>query len=125
LRKASKAVAAAGIALVLSGGAAAAAGGSLPDAAQDGLSTAADHVGIELPASKDNHPTADDHPGGAPNAVSAVSADSAPTEHPDNHGADVSAVATSDETTGREHGEAVSTVARAGHGGGAGAPKTP
>ena len=122
LSKATRAVAAAGIALVLSGGAAAAANGSLPDAAQDGLSTASDHVGIELPASKDNHPTADDHPGGAPGAVSA---DSAPTEHPDNHGADVSAVAKSDETTGREHGEAVSTVARDGHGGGAGAPSTP
>ena len=120
LRNVTKAIAGAGIALVLSGGAAAAANGSLPDAAQDGLSTASDHVGIELPASKDNHPTADDHPGGAANDGSAA------TEHPDNHGADVSAVAQSDETTGREHGEAVSTVARDGHGANAGsAVETP
>jgi hypothetical protein len=113
LSKATKAVAAAGIALVLSGGAVAAANGSLPDAAQDGLSTASDHVGIELPASKEDHPPAAESLEGASEDVSTSSA---ATEHPDNHGADVSAVAKSDETTGREHGEAVSTVARDGNG---------
>jgi hypothetical protein len=113
LRKTTKAVAAAGIALVLSGGAAAAVNGSLPEAAQDGLSTASDHVGIELPASQEDHPPADDSAGAA---AEDVSTSSEATEHPDNHGADVSAVAKSDETTGREHGEAVSTVARDGNG---------
>jgi hypothetical protein len=102
LRKTTK-VAVAGVALVLSGGAAAGATGSLPDAAQDGLSKASSHVGIELPASSDNHPEGTD-------------ADTATTEHPENHGADVSAVAQDTATVGRDHGEAVSEVARQGHG---------
>lgn len=88
-------------ALVLStAGAAAAATGNLPDAAQDALSNAAEHVGFDLPASHDDHPT-----GNADNPTDA-----------DDHGVDVSDTARNSDTTGREHGQAVSEVARAGHG---------
>jgi hypothetical protein len=95
---------------------------SPPDAADQGLTTASEHVGVELPATKDAHPDGssveqDD------DATTDESADATEDESDDegtgpvdNHGAEVSAVAQSDETTGRAHGEAVSEVARAGHG---------
>jgi hypothetical protein len=112
------AVASAG--LVLAGGVAAAAAGSPPEAADHGISTAEEHTGIELPATKDSHPTKDDHPGGgpadqAPDDV-VVEAEAEGQGPVDNHGADVSAVAKDDSTEGREHGEAVSEVARDNHG---------
>ena len=124
-------IAAAAAGIVLASGAAAAAVTAPPEQADKGLSTAEEHTGIELPATKDSHPTKDDHPGGgaaadhAPEAAEA--AEAAEGVGPvDNHGADVSAVAQDDSTTGRAHGEAVSEVARAGHGApaGTGAPET-
>jgi hypothetical protein len=95
-------------------GTAAAATGSLPSQAQDGLANAASHVGITLPASHDNHPTKDHHPGNG-NGNTGPSA-SAPTSTPSNHGTDVSQVARSTDTTGRAHGAAVAAVARGDHG---------
>jgi hypothetical protein len=97
---------------------AAAATGSLPDAAQDGLANAGSHVGITLPASHDNHPTKDNHPGGPPEGVPPTTGAPTPsTGAPEsNHGAEVSDVARNTDATGREKGEAVSTVARGDHG---------
>jgi hypothetical protein len=94
---------------------AAAATGSLPDAAQDGLSKASSHVGIDLPASKDNHPTKADHPGGAASEIESAKVDEG-TGPVDNHGAEVSDVARNTDATGREHGQAVSEAARQDHG---------
>jgi hypothetical protein len=104
-------------------GIAAAAG--TPDAADDGLTKASEQVGIELPASQDSHPVADDQADESDvedDAVEDEVKDETAAEDDegigpvDNHGAEVSAVATSDETTGRDHGIAVSEVARQGHG---------
>jgi hypothetical protein len=89
----------AGAALFASAGAAAAATGNLPAPAQDAVSHAVSHVGIDLPASGD-HAT-----GNTTNATDA-----------DQHGVDVSSTARSTDTSGRDHGAAVSEVARAGHG---------
>lgn len=99
--------------------------GGLPDQASD---TASEHATVEetttttsstttTVAEKDEVKTAD-----VENETEAVDVEKADvedqenTEHPDNHGADVSAVAHDDSTTGREHGKAVSTVARDNHG---------
>lgn len=105
MRKASK-IAAAAVGLMLVGGATAAAV-TAPDAADDGLTTAEGKAGFELPAANEDHPTPEDHPGGG----SAESNDAADGTH----GAEVSVVAQGD-TTGRDHGEAVSAVARGDHG---------
>jgi hypothetical protein len=116
------AVAAAG--LVVATGVAAAAD-ALPGQADRGILTAEDHTGIELPATKDSHPTKGNHPGRGTggNEVEAVEPEAGEGVGPvDNHGAEVSAVAHEDLATGRDHGQAVSEVARAGHGPGAGAP---
>jgi len=110
MNKPAKLTITAAIAVLLSGGAAAAATGNLPAQAGDGLSNAGDHTGISLPASQESHPTADDHPGGT--SSDDVETTDSSSEHPDNHGADVSAVAQSTDTTGQAHGEAVSAVAR-------------
>jgi hypothetical protein len=103
-------------ALTLAAGGVAAAAGSPSVEADKGLTSAEEQVGVELPTSED-----------APEVTEADTETEAPeTESTeveselddegvgpvDNHGAEVSAVATSDETTGREHGEAVSAVAR-------------
>ncbi|HZN13138.1 MAG TPA: hypothetical protein VFB78_02630 [Acidimicrobiales bacterium] len=77
--------------LVLGVGSAAAATNNLPDAAQDGVSRAVSHVGIDLPRASDDNPS----------------------PHPDNHGADVSGVAHGDDK-GAEHGAAVCAVASGG-----------
>lgn len=107
-------------------GIAAAAG--TPDAADDGLTKASAQVGIELPASQDSHPTADEHADDSDLEDEAVETEDEVTDEDDagedvegtgpidNHGAEVSAVAQSDETEGRDHGIAVSEVARQGHG---------
>jgi hypothetical protein len=88
-------------AVVLStAGVAAAATGTLPDPAQDAVSDAASHVGVDLPAAHDDHPT-----GNIDN----------PTER-DDHGVDVSETARTTEASGRDHGRAVSEVARDEHG---------
>jgi hypothetical protein len=98
----------------------AAAAASTPSAADAGVTKASDNVGVELPASRDSHPSADaGHDDGtddtaADDATSEVDDQSGAPE--DNHGAEVSAVAHSDFETGREHGEAVSAVARGDHG---------
>jgi hypothetical protein len=110
-----KGLAVAGV-LTLGTVSAAAATGSLPDAAQDGLANAASHVGMTLPASHDSHPTKDDRPGGKPDSTPTAHTPSSPT-HPENHGADVSSIARTTDATGRDKGEAVSTVARGDHGG--------
>jgi hypothetical protein len=120
MRKLTK-IGAAAAGLVLAGGAAAAAVTAPPEAADTGLTTAEENSGLELPASQghpapgdhptgEDHPTGDDHPGGTNDAEAVDAAAEA-------HGAEVSAVARDDSTTGREHGESVSEVARAGHGG--------
>jgi hypothetical protein len=103
--------------LVLGAGTAAAAG-SLPSSAQDGLATAASHVGITLPASHDNHPTKDSHPGGAPETTTTPSAapDATTPTSVANHGSDVSDVARTTDATGRDKGAAVSAVAKGDHG---------
>ena len=110
---------AAGVLAALGASTAAAAAGALPSAAQDGLANAADHVGITLPASHDNHPTKDDHPGGPPESVPpSTGAPATPsTGAPEStHGSEVSDVARNTDATGRDKGEAVSTVARGDHG---------
>jgi hypothetical protein len=122
-----KGLAVAGL-LALGVGSAAAATGSLPDAAQDGVANAAEHVGITLPAGHDNHPTKDNHPGGKPADTPPTSADPAdaaahavdesetPPSTDANHGSLVSDVARNTDATGRDKGAAVSDVARGDHG---------
>ena len=109
MTKTTKMTVAAAIAVVLSGGVAAAASGTLPTQA-GGQSPTSDHSGIEAPASQD-HSTApeqttdqssDSSKSGAPNTGT----------HPDNHGAVVSDVARNTDATGADHGAAVSAVAR-------------
>jgi hypothetical protein len=103
------------VGLVLAAGVVgAAAAGSPPEAADDGLTTAEERTGFDVPTTKEDHPTKDDHPGGDAARVEAEAEGVGPV---DNHGAEVSAVAQDDSTTGREHGEAVSAVARGEHGG--------
>jgi hypothetical protein len=91
-----------------------AAAGSPPDAADKGLTTAEEHVSVELPATKDAHPGAPEPAGTTEDAE--IEAEVAGLGPVDNHGAEVSVVAQSDATTGREHGEDVSTAARQNHG---------
>ena len=89
-----------------------------PEAADTGLTTAEEQVGVELPATKDAPaaPEADDTEASDATAeTEAVEAD-AGVGPVDNHGAEVSAVAHTEFATGREHGEAVSAVARDNHG---------
>jgi hypothetical protein len=102
------------VGLVLAAGVVgAAAAGSPPEAADGGLTTAEERTGFDVPTTKEDHPTKDDHPGGDAAKVEAAEG----VGPVDNHGAEVSAVAQDDSTTGREHGEAVSAVARGEHGG--------
>ena len=94
---------AAGAATLAAGGVAGAV--VTPDAADDGLTKAAENVGQELPASKDSHPTKDQHPGTVLADDEVVEDEvEAPEEAPaedegeeggpvDNHGAAVSTVA--------------------------------
>ena len=91
-----------------------AAAGSPPEAADTGLDTAEEQVGVELPASKEAHPGGQGSQESATDAeVEAAEAGQGPV---DNHGAEVSVVAQTEFPTGREHGEAVSTAARDNHG---------
>jgi hypothetical protein len=103
-------------ALTLAAGGVAAAAGSPSVEADKGLTSAEEQVGVELPASQDAHPgEVDETETEAPETESTeveAEVDDEGVGPVDNHGAEVSAVATSDETTGREHGEAVSAVAR-------------
>lgn len=95
-----KVAAAAVLALTATG--AAAATGSLPEAAQDGIAEAVSHVGINLPDS-------------ASDRAREATEDLGPSE--DNHGSDVSGVATETDATGADKGAEISTTARNGHGG--------
>ena len=129
MRKKLTIIAGAGAALVASGGAALAA--TTPEAAESGLRRASEVTGIELPASQGSHPTADDHPGGAPEAetveveVPVVEVPDVEAPPADTHGATVSTVAQDDSTTGAAHGEAVSTAARENGAAHAADPETP
>ena len=138
------AVAAAVLAVSVTG--AAAANGSLPDAAQDGLAEAAEHVGINLPDSasdtaveatqKDKGPEAsvkaeehanakgahDRDDDGEIDAVETADADGANAEAND-HGETVSDLARSTEP-GPDHGPTVSAVASDGKAGGQSADAT-
>jgi hypothetical protein len=87
--------------LLLSCGVAAASTGTLPAAAQNAASHAAEHVGLHIPKSDDDSGDTKDNGGTTPTSV----------VHPDNHGKDVSTVAHDDSNTGADHGTAVCTVA--------------
>jgi hypothetical protein len=127
MRKTPMKIAVGAAGLLLAGGAVAAAVDA-PEAADKGLSTAEEHTGFAVPVGNDgDHPTKDNHPGNPGTDAADVApddqapeADAAPTS--DTHGAEVSAIARDDSTSGREHGEAVSEAARGDHGG-AGAPE--
>ena len=94
-----------------------AAAGSPPEAADTGLDTAEEQVGVELPASKEAHPGGQDsQESDAPETEAEVEVAEAGQGPVDNHGAEVSAVAHTEFPTGREHGEAVSAAARDNHG---------
>jgi len=102
-----------------------AAAGSPPEAAEDGLTTAEEQVGVELPASKAAHPGRQNEDTKDAEVTDAEVSDAEATEVEaeaegtgpvDNHGAIVSAVAHTEFPTGREHGEAVSAAARQNHG---------
>jgi hypothetical protein len=94
-----------------------AAAASPPEAADQGLTTAEEQVGVELPASKDSHPGAQDaQDSEAAEVETEAEVEEAGQGPVDNHGAEVSVVAQTEFPTGREHGEAVSTVARDNHG---------
>jgi hypothetical protein len=112
---------AAGAATLAAGGVAGAM--DTPDAAEDGLTRAEENVGQELPASKDSHPTKDQHPG---TALAEDEGEDDELEEPeeapaedegeeggpvDNHGAAVSAVAKAT-PSGPGKGAIVSEVAR-------------
>ena len=117
MTKTTKAIVAAAFAVAVSGGVAAAATGSLPTQADNGLTNATNHTGIVLPASHDNHPTASNHPGGGSDAStdssdSTESSDASSSSQPDNHGAAVSDVAQNTTATGEAKGDAVSAVAQ-------------
>jgi hypothetical protein len=116
--------------LVLAGAAVAAAVDAPPDAADKGLTTAEEHTGFPVPVrpggSTDDDQVGEDEVIGEDDAVvedeidldevegvEDDSEDEADDGEPvDNHGAAVSAVAKDHTLTGREHGQAVSEVAR-------------
>lgn len=93
-----------------------AAAGSPPEAADQGLDMAEEQVGVELPASKDSHPGAQNEQDSEAPETEDVEAEEAGQGPVDNHGAAVSAVAHTEFPTGREHGEAVSAAAQDNHG---------
>ena len=122
-------VVATALALVAAGAAAAGAVGSPPPAADKGLTNAEEHTGFEVPVAHeddvpDDEVVGEDEADEVDRAVEADEVDEVDDqvtdsdevdevdEPKDNHGAYVSAVAKDDTLTGREHGEAVSEVAR-------------
>jgi len=124
-----KKIALAAGALTLAAGGVASAIGAPPEAADEGLTTAEEGAGFELPASgnaeqddveteapadeieDDTDEVTDD--AATEGAEEEVEGDGGPEG---NHGAMVSAAAQSDEYEGRAHGEHVSSVARQDHG---------
>jgi hypothetical protein len=113
MHKTSKLLTAGAIALVLSGGVAAAATGSLPTQAGPGLTTAGDHTGFEVPASHDDHPTGtSSESSDATESTDAADDNTDSSGQPDNHGAAVSDVARNTDATGSDKGAAVSAAAQ-------------
>ncbi len=117
------------LALVAAGAAAAGAIGSPPPAADKGLTNAEEPSGVEVPVVHDDDDAPDDEVVGEDDEADEVddeadevddeatesdeSDESDEADEPkDNHGAYVSAVAHDHTLTGREHGKAVSEVAR-------------
>ena len=80
---------------------AAAATGSLPSAAQNGIARAASHVGVNLPDSADGH-------------ARDATEDLGPAE--ENHGTEVTDTVEETDQTGAEKGAAISDTAKADHG---------
>lgn len=97
------------------GGAAVA--GALPGQAENGLDRAEENVGIELPATRESHPTREDHPGGAPEVV--VTSEAVTPDLPDAaaFGQSVAADAQAGvpQEDGRAFGEHVSSAAQEAH----------
>jgi hypothetical protein len=91
-----------------------------PDEAEPGLTTASEKAGFEVPVGAEADPAGDEVTEVETEDAEADEVEAEGTGPVDNHGAEVSAVAKSDFETGREHGEAVSAIART-NGGGAGA----
>jgi hypothetical protein len=95
---------------------AAAATGNLPDAAQHGVATAAEHIGLNLPDTANDHArnAHDNGKSGEDHGKSGEDHGKSGEDHGksgDNHGAEVSDVAHNTETTGVDHGAAVCAVA--------------
>jgi hypothetical protein len=111
-----------GAAGLLLASAAVAAAVDAPEAADKGLSTAEEHSGFTVPVGNDgDHPNKDDHPGNPGGAAPGLGDEALDLEAEEGapegtHGSEVSAAARDDSTAGRDHGAAVSEVARAGHG---------
>lgn len=110
-------------AVTLTATGAAAATGSLPDAAQDGLSKAAERVGVNLPDSADDEAvdaTTDLGPAAEETAEETqdVEETDASTTGAESsaHGQMVVTIAQADHASGRERGAAVSAAARGDHG---------
>lgn len=105
------------VTFVLVGGAtgAAAATGTLPDAAQDRLASLVAHVGVELPHSTDT-PSGGTDLEPVDGEVTEPGEPGVATPPAGTHGADVSAVARDTAAEGAEKGRAVSDAARDGHG---------
>ena len=117
-------VAALTAAVALTATGAAAATGSLPDAAQDGLSQAAERVGVNLPDSADDEavdattdlgPDAEDETAEETQEVEETEAGTTGAER-SAHGQMVVTIAQADHASGRERGAAVSEAARGDHG---------
>jgi hypothetical protein len=87
-----------------------------PDQAAEGLGTASDKAGFEVPVGADADVSGDEVTEIEAEEVE-VDAEGEGIGPVDNHGAAVSAVAQSDFESGREHGEAVSEIARTNGGG--------
>lgn len=105
------------VTFVLVGGAtgAAAATGTLPDAAQDRIASVASHVGVELPRSTDA-PAGGVDPEPVNGEVTEPGEPAVATPPAGTHGADVSDVARDSTAEGVEKGRAVSDAAREGNG---------
>ena len=117
-------VAALTTAVALTATGAAAATGSLPDAAQDGLSKAAERVGVNLPDSADDEgvdattdlgPDAEEETAEETRDVEETEASTTGAES-SAHGQMVVTIAQADHASGRERGAAVSAAAKGDHG---------
>ena len=101
------------------GGAASAAAIAAPEAADQGRATGSEKAGFEVPVGPsqdegdDTEVEETETPEATPEVDDEVEGDGDVThDRKDNHGAVVSTVAQDDTLTGREHGEAVSEIAR-------------